>query len=341
MKQRIITGVILILLAFFWIYTPSCESLLSKVGLVTHLSLIPFFFFIIGLCVILSVSTYEFLQFILPKKIEYDENNQLTKASRLRSLFRVFVIEVVGLFIFLYFICFNGFGFAYEIATEWARPQNLFTNLHGHDIYKYILCLSVVLWLVNAVLVMTYPKSKVIVSNMFFKLFSFFIIFASFALSALVLRFSGYKTDPYMGSNIILSVMILVWCADSGAYFVGRAIGKHKMSPNVSPNKTIEGLLGGVVCSLIAFVILEKFNMFGTEGYSSNLYALTFAAVCTVIISVFGDLMESVFKREAGIKDSGVIFPGHGGMLDRLDSVYAAFPMFIMSYALFELVVGK
>ena len=188
---------------------------------------------------------------------------------------------------------------------------------------------------------MTYPKSKVIVSNMFFKLFSFFIIFASFALSALVLRFSGYKTDPYMGSNIILSVMILVWCADSGAYFVGRAIGKHKMSPNVSPNKTIEGLLGGVVCSLIAFVILEKLNMFGTEGYSSNLYALTFAAVCTVIISVFGDLMESVFKREAGIKDSGVIFPGHGGMLDRLDSVYAAFPMFIMSYALFELVVGK
>jgi phosphatidate cytidylyltransferase len=291
--------------------------------------------------VILSVSTFEFLQFILPIKIEYDENNQLTKASRLRSFYRVFVIEVVCLFIFMYFICFSGFGFAYEIATEWARPQNLFINLHDHVAYIFILCSSFILWLINAVLVMTYPKSKVIVSNLFFKLISFFIIFSSFALSALVLRFSGYKSDPYMGSNIILSVMILVWCADSGAYFVGRAIGKHKMSPNVSPNKTIEGLLGGIACSLIAFVILINFNMFGIEGYSSNLYALTFAAICTVIISVFGDLMESVFKREAGIKDSGKIFPGHGGMLDRLDSVYAAFPMFIMSYALFEFVVGK
>lgn len=126
----------------------------------------------------------------------------------------------------------------------------------------------------------------------------------------------------------LLYVFVLVWCADSGAYFVGRKIGKRKMSPAVSPNKSVEGLYGGIFCSVLVAISVASWLKLGF---------LPFVAFCvlsgiTVGASVFGDLFESMMKRHAGIKDSGSILPGHGGVLDRIDSQLSAMPVFALGF---------
>lgn len=120
----------------------------------------------------------------------------------------------------------------------------------------------------------------------------------------------------------------LVWGADTGAYFAGRAFGKHKLAPNVSPGKTVEGFLGGLLTSVI---------LMAAVAVDLHLEPLRFAAfaalsLMTSLASVMGDLMESMVKRQAGVKDSGSIFPGHGGSLDRIDSLTAAAPLFALGW---------
>lgn len=124
----------------------------------------------------------------------------------------------------------------------------------------------------------------------------------------------------------LLTALAIVWAADSGAYFAGRAFGKHKLAPRVSPNKTIEGLLGGLVAGLIVAV------GFGwLAGVTpANIGWLLLVAAVAVLASVLGDLFESLLKRHVGAKDSGHVIPGHGGVLDRVDSVLAALPVFAL-----------
>jgi phosphatidate cytidylyltransferase len=121
-----------------------------------------------------------------------------------------------------------------------------------------------------------------------------------------------------------------VWSADVGAYFVGKSIGKHKLMPNVSPGKTIEGFLGGVVCAAILTVIVGVI----LQWSSSEFITALLVTLLITSISVLGDLTESMFKRQAGVKDSGTILPGHGGILDRIDSLTATAPVFALCYIL-------
>ncbi|MGO1794033.1 MAG: phosphatidate cytidylyltransferase, partial [Oceanisphaera sp.] len=113
---------------------------------------------------------------------------------------------------------------------------------------------------------------------------------------------------------------------DTGAYFAGKAFGKRKLCPNVSPGKTLEGMLGGVVAAtVLAVIVTQSVNL--APGHSQ---VLLIASVVAVLASVLGDLTESMFKREAGLKDSGNILPGHGGIMDRIDSLTAALPVFVV-----------
>lgn len=123
-------------------------------------------------------------------------------------------------------------------------------------------------------------------------------------------------------SAFLLWLFSIIWAADIGAYFAGKAFGKHKLAPVVSPGKTWEGVAGGtatmIVATLIGWVWLTD----------ANQAALLIVCILTGWLSIVGDLGESLFKRQAGVKDSGTLFPGHGGVLDRVDSLTAAAPVF-------------
>ena len=126
-------------------------------------------------------------------------------------------------------------------------------------------------------------------------------------------------------------MFVLVWAADSGAYFSGRAFGKRKLAPKVSPGKSWEGVAGGLITALVlAFVFIHFFGdaLVGER----NITGFVILSVATVAISVLGDLTESMFKRESGVKDSSQLIPGHGGVLDRIDSLTAAVPFFSYFY---------
>lgn len=127
----------------------------------------------------------------------------------------------------------------------------------------------------------------------------------------------------------LMYVFLLVWCADSGAYFVGRKLGRRKMAPNVSPNKSMEGLAGGLVTGLLVVVVISVFKL---QLTGMAFVAFVVLSAVTILASVLGDLFESMLKRRAKVKDSGTILPGHGGILDRIDSLLSATPIFALGF---------
>jgi phosphatidate cytidylyltransferase len=133
--------------------------------------------------------------------------------------------------------------------------------------------------------------------------------------------------------KIIIGLFILIWTNDTFAYLVGKSIGKHKLFERISPKKTIEGFFGGVVFAAFAGFLISKFYIQPTPEFSNK--SILIWMIIALIVSVFGtigDLIESKFKRIAGVKDSGSIMPGHGGVLDRLDSVIFVAPVIYLFY---------
>lgn len=131
------------------------------------------------------------------------------------------------------------------------------------------------------------------------------------------------SSPDHFGALRLMFAFFLVWAADVGAYFAGKGFGKHKLAPEVSPGKTWEGVAGGIVLSWLIVGVGGAF-LFQLQGRAWIPFALLCVAI--VLVSIVGDLGESLLKRQAGQKDSGTIFPGHGGMLDRIDSLLAALP---------------
>ena len=128
---------------------------------------------------------------------------------------------------------------------------------------------------------------------------------------------------------LILLLFFLIWAADIGAYFAGRAFGKRKLAPRVSPGKSWAGFFGGILASVaVGLAMLAWRGTVPTADAATALFVL--ACLAVAIISVFGDLTISLFKRERGIKDTSNLLPGHGGFLDRLDSLLSAAPLFAL-----------
>jgi phosphatidate cytidylyltransferase len=197
------------------------------------------------------------------------------------------------------------------------------------SVYRHILSIAVVWWVVSLVMIIAYPKytyswrnSRVIRG-----LFGVLTLIPTW-VAVVSLRTNLNDVDPFYGASLIFYVLGIVWAADIGAFFVGVKFGRHKLRPNVSPGKTYEGLFGGVAASfaIIAFAALHY------QVEPSRIWLHVLIGGLTVGVSALGDLNESMFKRSAGIKDSGKILPGHGGLLDRIDSLTAAFPVFAYCY---------
>ena len=197
------------------------------------------------------------------------------------------------------------------------------------DANAIVLFIACAWWVIAFGLVVTYPNSaklweKSVVAKLLFALCTLF----PFLIGLLAIRFNNYSVNAYQGTYLLLYVFLLVWGADSGAYFFGRALGKYKLAPRVSPGKSWEGALGGLFTSgVIAFVFLQA-TPDDVFGRALETVPFIVVSVATVAISVLGDLAESMFKRQAGIKDSSNLIPGHGGILDRVDSLTAAIPFF-------------
>ncbi len=133
------------------------------------------------------------------------------------------------------------------------------------------------------------------------------------------------------GAWLLMSVFIMVWICDSGAYFSGRAFGRHKMAPHLSPKKTVEGAVGGVLLTVVAALVIEQFLPLATSLLHTCVIGLLVA-----FGAIVGDLFESYLKRSFGVKDSGNILPGHGGFADRFDSFIMVAPLCFYYFSIMQ-----
>jgi phosphatidate cytidylyltransferase len=139
--------------------------------------------------------------------------------------------------------------------------------------------------------------------------------------------------------KIIIGLFIIIWTNDTFAYIVGKSIGKNKLFERISPKKTIEGFVGGVVFAVLAGYLISKLYIKPNPSFSEKSITIwTIIALLAGIFGTIGDLIESKFKRIAGVKDSGKIMPGHGGILDRLDSVIFVAPIVFLFYQILNYV---
>ncbi len=146
------------------------------------------------------------------------------------------------------------------------------------------------------------------------------LLLIAFWLALNVLR------DTLLGPKLLIIGFVLIWALDIAAYFVGRAFGKHYLIPMVSPNKTWEGLIAGLLAALLVvsiYALIQSMSRY-------DLFSFIGLGFLVALFAVVGDLFESLLKRQAGLKDSGNLFPGHGGVLDRFDSAIAALPIFAL-----------
>lgn len=175
-------------------------------------------------------------------------------------------------------------------------------------------------WALALVAVMTYPHrfgaATVAAAG-------FVVLVPSFALLA---RLHGVPAGP----PLAFSLLCIIWSADVGAYASGRIFGRHKLAPAVSPGKTWEGVAGGLLAAAAAAAAAASWLDVALVG-------MVVLGIVTAIVSVLGDLTQSMFKRNAGLKDSGSWLPGHGGVLDRIDSLTAAVPVFVLGLSVLRL----
>ncbi|MCF1426419.1 MAG: phosphatidate cytidylyltransferase [Shewanella sp.] len=199
-----------------------------------------------------------------------------------------------------------------------------------NPIYQGVMGLGAIWWLTSALLVMGYPKTSKswATSPMLKSMFGQLTLAPCFA-ALVALKSLSTPSNPYYGGSLVLLVFLVVWAADTGAYFFGRSLGKHKLMPSVSPAKTLEGLLGGLLTTMVVVALVMYLSP------EQELPLVIVVTLITAVASALGDLSESMFKRSANVKDSGNILPGHGGVLDRIDSLTAALPVFTLFYIAF------
>lgn len=243
-------------------------------------------------------------------------------------------LTFIGLFFILMLFCLYEFNrlinlksaFPYTIGVLLYIFVNIFNveQLPYVGIFKYAGVILFLTMFATFVSVLFYKKEEV-VSHLGKIFLSVVYIAVPFSLIA---QIPFLNSDFQYVKETILGVFILIWTNDSFAYIVGSNIGKHKLLERISPNKTIEGFLGGMLAAFGMSYLLS--NFFNSHPFSQWF----FIALIVSTFGVLGDLIESMFKRQAGVKDSGDFIPGHGGFLDRLDSVIFAAP-FIFIYLQF------
>ena len=206
-------------------------------------------------------------------------------------------------------------------AITWALKQ------YAADHALWLIYIAVMWWFsISYYLKFAKPKSPTSELRLD-KLLVAFIVLPAAALSMEKIH-SMYVGIDWQGPAWLFYALSLVWVADIGAYFSGKKFGKNKLAPYISPGKTKEGLFGALLATSLYTLVASYYFELSTE----RAIILVLLSVILTFISVSGDLYISFLKREAGLKDSGNILPGHGGILDRIDSVLAAMPVFVVGF---------
>jgi phosphatidate cytidylyltransferase len=222
-----------------------------------------------------------------------------------------------------------------SVISRWAYVAvALFFMLSTHEwiaqlrILQDILSIVFVGWLFAFVWLVITPADKILSNavNVYLRGVVGLALLIPTWLALLALHASGPQ-----GSYLLLSLFVLIAVADSGAYFTGKLMGITRLAPQISPGKSVEGVYGGLITGAIVASLMGL--LFGYSG--SNLLSYVSVALFCIVFSIVGDLFESVAKRSAGVKDSGAILPGHGGVMDRIDSLTAAGPLYFLGLSWF------
>lgn len=234
--------------------------------------------------------------------------------------FRVTNYVLAGIILVGLYEVFKPFGFIKRLPLAilgFAFGLSLaFGNLGSADFIKSVICFYMLLMFILAVF---YHKT-IKFSDISILLFTTIYISLSFAHVRLL------KEGDY-GNFMIFVILIGAFMTDSGAYFFGRFFGKHKLLPDISPNKTVEGAIGGILTTLISFAVFGLVVTHYFAPVQPNWWRLMLMGFLSAVAAQFGDLSASMIKRELNLKDYGEIMPGHGGILDRTDSLIFVAPV--------------
>jgi len=273
------------------------------------------------------------------------------ETTRLISAFFIVVFATLGIFLLsekilnyllllisaISFLEFIKLRFSFNFSVLCTIIFSLFCLFVPADFLNLLLFISIILWIILSILVATFPHSKDFIQKNIFWIAAGAIIHIAFFYSSTFLISSKDLLTLSFGAEIsgrLLFVYAISISAitDTLAYFGGRRFGKSKFLPNISPNKTLEGfLISIVICPLLLWALL----FFALE---KSAILFLFILFLTSLFSILGDAAASLFKRVAGVKDSSKLIPGHGGLLDRLDSHLAAIPIFLILLKLTSLV---
>ena len=229
-------------------------------------------------------------------------------------------------------IYFNSFALIICVIGMFELNDMLFKSKHPLFIFLTLFFLGLAFFSL---------PDPIFIASMSFFFWVFFVpifIYKNLKLSDFQKTFFGifliaslFYSIMYMYENhreLLLFSLLLVWIADSGAYFVGKTFGKNKLAPSISPGKTIEGAVGALLLTIL-------FSFLFADYFFLSIDASLFYALIITFFSIFGDLFESHLKRGADLKDSGTIIPGHGGVLDRIDGICSSIPIIFSTIILF------
>jgi phosphatidate cytidylyltransferase len=214
--------------------------------------------------------------------------------------------------------------------TAFAAAAGLLTLIilyvpYSDTFMRWLMLLGFLFWVSVPALFYLAPRQRPIEHLAVPQLTLGVVIFLVTAMAIQYLR----SFAPHGSSWLLLYCLAIVWCMDIGAYFSGIRFGRHKLAPGISPGKTWEGVYGGLVCTSVLLLIILQV----ADWADGSRLKLTVATLLAAVSSVLGDLYESRVKRAAGMKDSSQLLPGHGGVLDRIDGVVAAVPVFAFAWA--------
>lgn len=241
------------------------------------------------------------------------------------ELFAVLAIVMLGLGAWEWagFLRVDAVGRTLYLALSLAGFVLLWCSLERPGVVEASLAVAALWWVVATLWVLVYPRGFTVgaPNRLMVALTGLLVLLPTFVAMVVL------QGRPDNGPWQLLVVLAMVWAADSGAYFAGRLLGRHKLAPQVSPGKTWEGAVGGLLAGLLVGIIGGMW-IYGLSSQALVAYLLMVTVIVT--LSIIGDLTESMFKRATDIKDSGSLFPGHGGIMDRIDSLTAACPCYLL-----------